>query len=247
MQIPYYSVLFTALYANCLQAKPTHTCTCNAGLSGNGKTGKGGTGCTETDGCKNVECARLTGNNRLQCADNKAPLTGFTCPKCPSGYDREPVSPTATGAGGWCRDTNGCTGNPCDKQSKCTDKKAPQTGYTCAACNAGYTGDGHTCTDINDCATNPCGSGALTCTNKPGTKYKCICKPGYTPIGQPNRQSCVLTNACRADEDDCMAEVTPRPHLPAAHRPPPGLLFSNPFRTIHHILGICHFICCEDC
>ena len=150
-------------------AKPTHTCTCNAGFFGNGKTGKGGTGCQDKDGCKGVRCALLGGsaNKRVKCTDAKAPAQGFTCGKCPSGYDAVAVG-MVKGQGGKCVDTDGCKTSPCGANRDCFDKKAPTTGYTCGPCSSGYKQSGKNCVDIDDCTAsgNPCGKGSTKCTNQ---------------------------------------------------------------------------------
>ena len=84
-----------------------------------------------------------------------------------------------------CMDTKGCKNAPCHKLSSCTDLRAPNTGFKCAAYpsysgNAtGYSG----CTDIDDCAKSPCGSKATSCTDTGTNSYSCKCVSGYQSVG----------------------------------------------------------------
>jgi len=111
------------------------------------------------------------------------------------------------GNGGKCVDTDGCAKAPCGTNRECYDKRAPQTGFTCGPCANGFKESGKNCVDIDDCTTggNPCGKGSSKCTNSNGPAWACTCKAGYAAVGQQGQQSCFVSNACAAKENDCVA------------------------------------------
>ena len=176
-----------------------HTCICPKGTKGDGKTGiTGATGCVDIDGCASGPCSQ-----RSQCTDISAPGTGFTCGKCPSGYEGSGV-----GSNG-CTDIDFCKSKPCATLSgagtppACTDKQAPALGFRCDDCPTGYdtkptmVKNQLICMDTNGCATAPC-SNMSTCSDlsAPNTGFKCAaCASGYKGNG-------IGANGC-VDIDDC--------------------------------------------
>ena len=173
--------------------------------------------------CIPNRCATLAGSGtRPACTDPKAPQLGYTCAKCPTGYNNPPAS--TAGGGLVCKDTNACTNKPCSSLVSCTDQSAPGTGFTCGGCPAGYKGDGiggNGCTDADDCATRPCGKKlGMSCLDTGTLKYKCNCPPGYSSSGNP--LTCNLVNACQASEDDCVTGLKGPKKTAACNHVGPG-------------------------
>ena len=182
--------------ATCNHVGPSvHTCTCPAGTEGDGTNS--GSKCSDINGCKNSPCSSL-----VTCSDVSAPNTGFTCSKCPTGYQGN-----AIGSNG-CTDIDACANNPCPVLSgkgtapACTDLKAPSLQYTCAACPTGYDSKAVTknnkltCIDTNMCLNGPCHKVA-NCLDQaaPQTGFSCTCPSGYSGNG-------VGSSGC-ADINDC--------------------------------------------
>ena len=64
---------------------------------------------------------------------------------------------------------------------QCYDEPAPNTGYTCADCPAGFTSNGETCADIDDCTARPCGNeSAGGCADTGRESYRCGCRSAQT-------------------------------------------------------------------
>jgi hypothetical protein len=132
---------------------PKHTCTCPKGFTGDGKRIGVGNGCTNLDECKPRNPCGKVGKRQMTCKDVPAPGTGYTCEKCPAGYNKEPVK-------NWtgnliCVDTNGCANSPCSPNATCADVKAPGTGYKCGKCPNGMEGDAigvFGCRETDGCA-----------------------------------------------------------------------------------------------
>ena len=125
-------------------------------------------------------------SGRVACIDSQAPSTGYTCARCPAGYNAKPVNNV-------CVDTNGCDyrSNPCHSSVKCSDRKAPGKGAVCGKCPAGSTGNGigkNGCTDINDCGSKPCGQvSGSSCRDTGVSRYACTCPKGYQSLGNTLR------------------------------------------------------------
>lgn len=135
-------------------------CTCDEGWVGDGAT------CSDADGCTGNPC--FAG---VQCTDEPAPGTGFSCGACPDGYE---------GDGQICSDADGCAANPCFAGVMCSDVPAPGTGFSCGSCPAGYEGDGQACDDIDGCAGGPCYP-AVMCSDVPAPNDGFTC--GSCPAG----------------------------------------------------------------
>jgi len=149
--------------AACTDTPGSFTCECTTGYEGDGKI------CTDTNACKDNPCYA-----GVECTDQPAPSTGFTCGSCPSGYEGDGIT---------CTDINECTdgSNNCDTNAACGNTDGS---FTCT-CNTGYTGDGITCDDTDACASNPCFA-EVTCTDEaaPATGFTCgACPDGYTGDG----------------------------------------------------------------
>jgi hypothetical protein len=103
-----------------------HTCACNSGYSGDGTT------CADTNGCSEAPCY-----GGVECHDQLAPATGFTCDPCPDGFN---------GDGETCSDIDDCAGDPCGAAAgTCSDMGA--NAYDCD-CSTGYTFTGGTCAEM---------------------------------------------------------------------------------------------------
>jgi len=111
--------------------KPTHTCTCPSGKTGDGRTG--GTGCKDIDGCKPNPCATLPSGgygSAPKCTDNKSPRTGASCATCPPGYNANPTKPRSGRP--VCVDKNDCSAGPCGPGgTKCGEGRAGTGQYKC--------------------------------------------------------------------------------------------------------------------
>ena len=183
-----------------------HTCQCPLGYSGDGK--KTGSGCKNIDGCATLKCAVIKAGGvgtAPTCVDALPPFDGATCTPCPTGYNQKTITlPTGVQQ---CVDTDACTGTSCyGGKAKCTDKKAPSTGFTCASCPAGTSGTGigqAGCKDIDDCANNGCGANAASCKDTGLLRRECNCITGYSNGGTNTLPVCVHTNACASGENDC--------------------------------------------
>lgn len=93
------------------------------------------TGCSAD---KTAECPRSDCDPVATCA-----VAGSVAAcTCPAGYD----DPNSDGTR--CADHDACAGAPCFAGVACTDKPAPDLGFTCGACPAGFTGDGVDCVDL---------------------------------------------------------------------------------------------------
>ncbi|KAK3261845.1 hypothetical protein CYMTET_29268 [Cymbomonas tetramitiformis] len=116
-----------------------------------GYKGSGETGCVLVTTCAmdNGGCWVGSGDYAAfstTCTD--VPGVGTECGACPEGFE-------GTGATG-CVDIDGCAEDPCAAGVRCSDVRAPGTGFKCTydgalssvdwACPEGYRGDGMTCT-----------------------------------------------------------------------------------------------------
>lgn len=168
-----------------------YTCTCPAGYSGNGRTGVGGTGCTDINECAGNPC----GPNGVSCTQTpigswSAP--GYSC-TCAANYGFN---------GTTCVLTNECTATPAPcvpGLATCNDPSMVNGDVQCA-CIAGYSGNGFVmgtgCTNINECITGAHNCSALaTCADLPGS-FSCTCNPGTTGNGL----SCTNINECAAPQ-----------------------------------------------
>ena len=120
-----------------------------------------------------------------------APLDGFTCAACPSGFN---------GDGQECHDIWDCVDNPCGAHGTCTDAGA--NAYACS-CDTGWrdfgsvtTGTGTVCEEVNPCelGEDDCGANSVCNHQGPG-QHTCTCDTGYTGDGY----TCVDTDGCVGD------------------------------------------------
>lgn len=114
----------------CYAKAPVHTCSCPSGQAGNGRTGKGGTGCQPVNACLSITCARIPRGGVGKAPKCVTSGSKGACQKCPSGYNPTPTR-------GYCVDVNDC--------SNVAVKSGPA-----AACKQGKPGDGKsyvTCKD----------------------------------------------------------------------------------------------------
>jgi cysteine-rich repeat protein len=108
-------------------------------------------------------------------------------------------------------DFDGCASGPlrCSSTYDATNGFAFFS-FTCDHGGYDYSGPTmHSCTDRNECAGNPCGVGSCSqipigSWSSPG--YTCSCPTGYGQGGSP--RTCVITNDCLANTDDCVALAT---------------------------------------
>jgi len=187
--------------ATCANNVGGWTCTCAAGMTGDGFS------CVNVNECAidNGGCMKTgTGAVFATCADQTptTPAAGpFRTCTCPAGYAGTGVGPNSCvlTAINECATNNG----GCFFGVQCTDTP---TSRTCGSCPNGYIrpGDGINCVDINECATNNGGcsrycSGPQSCFNDPGTFHCGICAPGYTGNGF----NCVDINECATNNGGC--------------------------------------------
>ncbi len=141
-------------------------------------------------------------------------------------------------------DIDGCAVgvNPCHVNAMCTDRRAPQTGATCA-CNTGYSGNGTVCigmmdmrcylltfAETNGCAAgvNPCSTNAICVDNiAPLTGATCTCNTGF--IGNGSTCTGLLSSDCCFSNDQT-STLAPRTHV---MQTPPAL-------TCQHLLSSSH-------
>lgn len=81
-------------------------------------------------------CPRTDCDPQATCHDDAD--AGPLC-TCPAGFD------DPNGDGTRCVDHDACAPSPCFAGVSCNDAPAPDPGFTCGACPAGYDGDGVTC------------------------------------------------------------------------------------------------------
>ena len=106
------------------------------------------------DFCKSVDCGENgTCNTETGTCDCESGFDGESCTDidectlethdCTTGQDCLNIAGSFT-----CEEIDGCMSDPCFTGVECTDKLAPEVGYTCSECPVGYLGDGETCTEI---------------------------------------------------------------------------------------------------
>ena len=152
-------------HAICTNTQGDHSCVCEKGYSGDGKT------------CNDINECSLNLDNCHAMADCINTDGGFTC-ACRLGYEGTGRNQVGTGKNRskWslglvsqkgCRDINECSKgiHNCDSNSQCVNNAGS---YTCE-CDDGYTGNGLNCQEVNECSigTHNCDDSA-SCTNTAG-------------------------------------------------------------------------------
>jgi len=167
---------------------------CETNVCGTGYTcsnTNGSYGCSDIDECSGENNC----NENATCSNTDG---GFSC-SCSTGYE---------GNGVVCSDIDDCKADSCYAGVTCTDKVAPEIGFTCGDCPTGYSGDGVTCTNINECEdSSTCGSG-FTCEDTQGS-FECkdvdecedssICESGFVCKNIPGDYTCEDVDECETD------------------------------------------------
>ncbi|XP_070549910.1 fibrillin-1-like [Ptychodera flava] len=104
------------------------------------------------------------------------------------------------------KDFDACLDHPCYHGVNCTDNKAPDSGFVCAACPPGLSGDGVKCFDIDECYEEKDGKPdepfcEQVCNNTEGS-YDCGCFNGYEKV-DGSRTACRDIDECSRNDFDC--------------------------------------------
>ena len=157
--------------------------------------------CVNEDGCAGSPCYP-----GVLCTDLPPPasgIAGYTCGKCPPGYEGDGVGP------GGCEDVDECAvGNGgCDPLTNCTNTDG---GFTCGPCpSSTHKGSGLTgCKPLTACAVNNGGCDPLTtCSANGGNSVTCGSCPsggGYAGNGDTG---CVDVDGCAVSPFPCFEGV----------------------------------------
>jgi len=179
-------VCSSGMGGSCSAGKQRYACSCLSGFAAFGGS------CRKTSVCHS-DLGESCPDKSMTCSHDvsvkfRQKYGGFSC-NCATGM-------TKSSDGKKCVDRNDCQKDSCDSLSSCSDVQAPEKGFTCATCPAGYkeswNAGKQVCTDMDDCGANngvsgkrgPCGVygskfTTTKCVNQPGVDYKCRCNTNY--------------------------------------------------------------------
>jgi hypothetical protein len=165
-----------------------HTCTCNDGFSGDGKTCVDPGKCAVNNGgCDEMANCTKRGNG-VKCICRP----GYTG----SGKAVEEGSSAAPG----CAPIDPCSVDwgKCHLNAKCTtvNKTIPWTNN--CTCNAGFRGNGRSCVEFNPCTEAPGCDADAHCLHMRGDDFQCLCNEGFKGSGY----ACHEVTPCEVDCDE---------------------------------------------